>query len=123
MASFEAEGTLYKKENTQQITDTFKKREFVIEIVDGTYTQLVKFQLVQDNCNKLDGMKKDEPVKVTFNLRGREWTDPKGEVKYFNSLDAWKVERIGAQQSQPEPQQETQITNAPVNDSGDDLPF
>jgi single-strand DNA-binding protein len=92
MAAFEAEGKLYKKMDIQQVTDTFKKREFVVEMVDGAYTQLVKFQMVQNNCEKLDGFNEGDEVKVTFNLRGREWTSPQGEVKYFSTLDAWKID-------------------------------
>ena len=99
MAAFEAEGKLYKKMDTQQVTDTFKKREFVVEMVDGAYTQLVKFQMVQNNCEKLDGFNEGDDVKVTFNLRGREWTSPDGVVKYFNTLDAWRIEETSTSSS------------------------
>ena len=50
--SFEVEGKLYKKFDTNQVTDTFRKREFILELEDGAYTQLIKFQLTQSNCEK-----------------------------------------------------------------------
>ena len=129
MAAFEAEGKLYKKMDIQQVTDTFKKREFVVEMVDGAYTQLVKFQMVQNNCEKLDGFNEGDDVKVTFNLRGREWTSPQGEVKYFSTLDAWKIDSQTAA-----PVQQAIPNNAPASipspadappaaQSNDDLPF
>ncbi len=129
MAAYEAEGKLYKKMDTQQITDTFKKREFVVEMVDGAYTQLVKFQMVQNNCEKLDGFNEGDDVKVTFNLRGREWTSPQGEVKYFSTLDAWKIDSQSvapAQQAAPvsAPTNIPSPTDAPpAAQSNDDLPF
>jgi hypothetical protein len=129
MAAFEAEGKLYKKMDTQQVTDTFKKREFVVEMVDGAYTQLVKFQLVQNNCEKLEGFNEGDDLKVTFNLRGREWTSPQNEVKYFSTLDAWKIDpqsAAPAQQAAPvsAPSSMPSPTDAPpAAQSNDDLPF
>ena len=129
MAAFEAEGKLYKKMDIQQVTDTFKKREFVVEMVDGAYTQLVKFQMVQNNCEKLDGFNEGDEVKVTFNLRGREWTSPRGEVKYFSTLDAWKIDSqtgTSVQQAAPAsaPTNIPSPTDAPpAAQSNDDLPF
>ena len=58
-------------------------------MVDGAYTQLIKFQMVQNNCEKLDGFNEGDDVKVTFNLRGREYTKD-GKTSYFTNLDAWK---------------------------------
>ncbi len=125
---YEAVGALYRKENTVQVSDSFKKREFVIEMVDGAYTQLVKFQLVQNNCDKLDGLQKMEQIKVTFNLRGREWTDPKtNEPKYFTSLDAWKVEKVGNETAvgnvQVAPMPQPQAASIPDPVGSDNLPF
>ena len=124
--AFEVTGKLYKKMDTKQITDSFRKREYVIELVDGNYTQLIIFQLTQDNCDKLDNLNEGEEVKTTYNLRGREWINPQGEVKYFNSLDAWKLERVGEAVQAPAPivQQAAPIVQetAPVQDDGD-LPF
>lgn len=90
---YEATGTIVSIGATKQVSDKFRKREFVVEIPDGKYPQLVAFQLAQDKCDLLDGARSGSAITVHFNLKGREWTDPKsGEVKTFNTLDAWKVE-------------------------------
>lgn len=90
--SFEVTGTLYKKMDTVQVKDTFRKREFVLEIENGAYTDLIKFQLIQDRCESLDGLSEGAELKVYFDLKGREWTGRDGKVSYFTNLQAWKVE-------------------------------
>ncbi len=100
--AFEIEGKLYKKFDIQQVTDSFRKREFVIEIQDGAYPQLIKFQMTQSNCEKLDGYEEQNQVKVTFSLKGREYTK-EGRTSYFTNLDAWRIEKIGADTPQSAP--------------------
>ncbi len=100
--AFDIEGKLYKKFDTQQITESFRKREFVIEIQDGAYPQLIKFQMTQNNCEKLDNFTEDNQIKVTFSLKGREYTKD-GRTSYFTNLDAWRVEKIGAEASPAAP--------------------
>lgn len=90
--SFEVEGKLHKKFDTENKTGTFQAREFVLEVEDGNYPQLVKFQLVQDRCSLIDPFQEGERMKVHFDLRGREWNG-----KYFTNLNAWRVEKAGAQ--------------------------
>lgn len=90
--AIEATGKMYKIFETKQITERFTKREFVMEVEDGKYPQHVLFQMTGDRCGNLDSFNEGDEVKVEFNLRGREWTSPKGEVKYFNSLDVWKLQ-------------------------------
>ena len=85
-------GTLKLKNQEQQVSEKFKKREFVVTDNSSQYPQHVSFQLTQDKCSLLDPCKVGDEVKVYFNLRGREWTNPQGEVKFFNSLEAWKIE-------------------------------
>ena len=92
--AFDVEGRLYKKFDTTQVTDSFKKREFVVEMEDVAYTQLIKFQLTQANCEKLDPFNENDQLKVTFSLRGREYTK-EGRTSYFTNLDAWRVEKAG----------------------------
>jgi single-strand DNA-binding protein len=129
--AFEAEGKLIKIFPTEQNTASFAAREFVIEIPDGKYPQLIKFQTVQDNCNVLDNYHEGEKIKVSFDLRGREW-----QGKYFTSLTAWRIDRAGADtgiteadNSFPEdPFPSMEPPRAPsVNTNGgggfDDLPF
>ena len=100
--AFDIEGKLYKKFDTQQVTDSFRKREFVVEIQDGAYPQLIKFQMTQNNCEKLDGFSEDNQVKVTFSLKGREYTK-EGRTSYFTNLDAWRIEKVGAETSAAAP--------------------
>ena len=85
--AIETTGKIYKIFETKQITERFTKREFVVEIDDGKYPQHILFQMTGDRCDNLNSFSEGEEVKIQFNLRGREWTSPKGEVKYFNSLD------------------------------------
>ena len=89
-------GRIHALFDTQQVTERFRKREFVVELADNPrYPQYVLFQLTGDRCESLDGYEVGEEVKVEFSLRGREWTSPKGEVRYFNSLETWSVDRVG----------------------------
>lgn len=96
----EATGKLHTIYDTKQVSERFSKREFVLELADNPkYPQTVIFQLTGDRCAQLDGMRTGDMVRVEFSLRGREWRSPAGEVKYFNSLDVWKVEPASARRS------------------------
>jgi single-stranded DNA-binding protein len=89
----EATGKLHTIFETKQVSERFSKREFVVELTDNPkYPQVVLFQLTGDRCAQLDGLRVGDAVRIEFSLRGREWRSPQGEVKYFNSLDVWKVE-------------------------------
>ena len=91
--TFELTGTIAHVGNVQQVKETFRKREFAITFQDGNYPQAALFQLVQDKVNLVDGLNIGDPVRVLFNVRGREYTKD-GRTSYFNSLDAWRVERL-----------------------------
>ena len=85
-------GTIKEIFKTIQVSENFKKREFVITDNTNTkYPQYVSFQLTQDKCAILDGFKIGDTVTVNYNLRGRAWTSTQGEIKYFNTLEAWKI--------------------------------
>jgi hypothetical protein len=87
-------GKLHAVFETKQITERFQKREFVVELGDNPrYPQYVLFQLTGDRCGSLDGFDVGDEVRVEFSLRGREWKSPQGDVKFFNSLDVWTLER------------------------------
>lgn len=89
---------------TVNVTEKFSKREFVIELKDGMYPQSIQFQMAQDKCSLLDTVGVGQEVEVSFNLRGREWTDPKtNQVKVFNTLDAFRVEAVSSSAPQPVP--------------------
>lgn len=117
---FTLKGKLIVKGDEQQITEKFKKREFVIQDDAEQYPQVISFQLVQDKCSLLDAYNEGDEISVNFNVRGREWTSPKdGQTKYFNSLEAWKISGGDAAPVNIP-------TAAPANsgvDSEDDLPF
>lgn len=85
-------GKLVEIFETVKIKDSFQKREFVLEYATNPkYPELVKFELVQDKCGLLDKFSVGQEVAVDFDLRGRKWTDQKGVVKYFNTLQAWRL--------------------------------
>lgn len=98
MLSFK--GTIKLVFDTVQVSDRFKKREFVITETGSPYPQEVIFQLSQEKVDLVNEFKVGEEVEVSFNLRGRAWTNPKdGVTRYFNSLEAWRIARVG--QAQP----------------------
>lgn len=122
---FSISGKLVVKNDTQQIKDTFKKREFVISDEGSQYPQEIAFQLVQDKCDLIEPFQIGQEIKVNFNIRGRRWENPNTkEVKFFNSLDAWRIE--GATQEAPGADLPPLPSSEPANigaDESDDLPF
>lgn len=120
LMALEARGKLFKIFETKQITERFSKREFVLEVEDGKYPQTILFQLTGDRCANLDEYREGDEVRVEFNLRGREWTSPKGEVKYFNSLDVWRMDRASASAGYGD---EPPPPNEPPMDMDADIPF
>ena len=92
---FKFQGKIKVINETQVISEKFKKREFVVTDTSSMYPQDVMFQSVQDKCDMLNGYSVEDQVEVSFNLRGREWTSPDGVVKDFNTLDAWRIEKMG----------------------------
>lgn len=90
----EVTGILKMKFDTQKVSDRFSKREFVLTTeATSPYPQHVSFQLTQDKCNLLDQYNIGDEMKIQFNLRGREWNGPQG-IKYFNTLEAWRIEKM-----------------------------
>lgn len=117
----ETTGRIHALFDTQQVTERFRKREFVVELGDNPrYPQYVQFQLTGDRCENLDGFQVGEEVRVEFSLRGREWQSPKGETRYFNSLDVWTLERLGAAAGQSDAALGFEDPPPP---SDDDVPF
>ena len=99
----EITGKLVEIFDTVQINDSFKKREFVVEYSENSqYPEFVKFELFQDKAELIDGYKVGDEVEVAFNLKGRKWNDPKGGVKYFNTLQAWRLNKKSADQVKPD---------------------
>ena len=114
-------GVLRFKRDEQVVSDRFKKREFVLTDNSSQYPQHVTFQATQDKCKLLDDISEGDTITVHFNLRGREWKSPTGEIKFFNTLEAWKIDKSGDHSgyNQAAPDFEPSIQSAPK----DDLPF
>ncbi|MEN2399584.1 DUF3127 domain-containing protein [Flavobacterium sp. MC2016-06] len=110
----------------QQVSASFKKRELVVT-TDEQYPQHILIEFTQDKCDLLSSYKQGEPVKVSINLRGREWVNPQGETRYFNSIQGWRIERVGNEapsQAPPMPAAEAFAPATNLNeDEPDDLPF
>lgn len=119
------DGKLIEKYDTQDVSSSFKKREFVVEFAENPqYPEYIKFELIQSNCQQLDAFKPGDELSVSFNLKGRKWTDAKGEVKYFNSLQAWRLEKkAGSSADTPPPPQSSDEWMKEDFSSDDDLPF
>lgn len=88
---FELTGNLIKIFDTQEFSKGFKKREFVIEIPHPSYPQEILLNVTQDNCEMLDEFQLNDTITIDFNIRGRSWEAPDGAVKYFTSLEAWRI--------------------------------
>lgn len=126
--AYELTGKIKLINPEKQVSDTFKVREFVVTIdADGNYPQHIQLQATNDKCDVLNSFTTGSDVKIAFNLRGREWTNPQGEVKYFNTLDAWRIEAATAQSAPGAVPNEIPANQMPVTppqqDGGDDLPF
>lgn len=121
------EGHIVKVFDTQVVgTNNFKKRDLVIK-TDEQYPQTIIVQFIQDKCDTLDNFQIGNHVKISINIRGREWVNPEGETKYFNTVQGWRIEY--ASNNSQQPQQQAQKTPPPQQedliDDGepDDLPF
>lgn len=124
--SFEISGKLIEKYDAAQVTDRFRKREFVLETSENAgsseYVETIKFQLTQDRCDLLDAINIGEPVKVSFNIRGRRW-EKNGQVSYFNNLEAWKMDKVASHGQLPYTPPPPTEADIPLDEPTDDLPF
>jgi hypothetical protein len=87
-------GSLKVKKDTIQVSEAFSKREFVLTVVDGAFSNDILIQLVKDKVTLINDINIGDMLEVEVNLKGKEWTSPSGEVKYFNSIECWKVSKI-----------------------------
>ena len=113
----------------QQVSATFRKRELVVT-TEEQYPQTIMIEFTQDKSDLLNSYKVGEQVKVSINLGGREWVNPQGETKYFNSIRGWRIERIQAEvpaQAQAAPTMPAAPAFEPAanfnEEEHDDLPF
>ena len=123
---YEIKGVLKVVNETAVISEKFKKREFVLTDDSSQYPQDIALQLTQDNCDKLNSVKVGDRLLVKFNLRGRAWNDPKtGNDRYFNSLDAWFIQKESANTSSGVKGniESNFMEDAIATSTPDDLPF
>ena len=113
-------GKVIVKNDTIKVSEKFSKRTFVVEEA-GDYPQFIEVELQQDKCSLIDSIQVGQVVEAHYNLRGRSWTNPQGEVKYFNTIVVWKID--AALQSTSE-KLSAVVNRATIADEvGDDLPF
>ena len=111
-------GKLVEKFETVQITETFKKREFIIqENKNPEYPEYIKVELIQDKVSLLDSLNIGDEINVLINIKGRKWEDKEGNIKYFNSIQGWKIESENENTTQ---ENQTEKIN---KESEEDLPF
>lgn len=125
----EITGKVHEIGAVQQVTETFKKRDLVIQYAENPqFVEYIKFEATQDRVNLFDNLNSGDEVTVSFNLRGRPWTNKEGITTYFNSLVAWRVNKVANTPQHVEGQGAMPHTPAPVDISSspaddDDLPF
>jgi len=123
----EVQGKIKKIDETKTYgSNGFRKREVVVT-TEEQYPQHILVEFIQDKCDLLNNFQEGQPVKIGINLRGREWVNPQGETKYFNSIQGWRIENLQAGNSQnnapiPPADQFEPATNLNEEDH-DDLPF
>ena len=104
----------------------FRKREVVIT-TEEQYPQQILIEFIQDKCELLNNYQVGQNVKIGINLRGREWTNPDGETKYFNSIQGWRIDALENDSSTEIPPMPTPTSFEPAegdaNEVDDDLPF
>lgn len=121
----ELKGKVHEIGALQQVSETFKKRDLIIEYAENpTYPEYIRFEALQDKTALFDSLKPGDDVEVSFNLRGRPWTDKAGKTSYFNSLVVWRINALTNAASSPAAPQyapPADLSSAPGED--DDLPF
>ena len=105
----------------------FRKREVVVT-TDEQYPQHISIEFLQDKTDLLDSYNVGQDVKININLRGREWVNPQGETKYFNSIQGWRIDVLDSSQAPSEtppmpPPTSFEPTDESPNEVEDDLPF
>lgn len=119
--SFELTGTVKHLLDLQEFASGFTKREFVIEVPDGNYPQMVKFETVKDRTKLLDDLSIGDEVQVTFDIRGNEYKE-----RFYVNLNAWKIAKTGGGGGGGDDQEggsslEDSFDNEP--DESDEIPF
>ncbi|RZL17042.1 MAG: DUF3127 domain-containing protein [Pedobacter sp.] len=121
----EIKGKVHEIGALQQVSETFKKRDLIIEYAENpTYPEFIRFEALQDKTALFDSLKQGDDIEVSFNLRGRPWTDKTGKTSYFNSLVVWRINALtnsAAAAATPQYAPPADLSSAPGEE--DDLPF
>jgi hypothetical protein len=125
--AFEITGKIIDILPVNQVSDKFRKREFVVEKKESggaaVFVDYIKFQLIQDKCDLINESFLNEEVKIWFNLKGNKW-ERDGKINYFTNLDAWKIEKISSSGGDQIVSPHTPLEDIPPdNDELSDLPF
>lgn len=121
--SYTTKGRVYNIGYVQQVSDSFKKRDIVLEYADNpNFPELVSFQSTQDKVSLFDNLSVGDEVEISWNLRGREWVNKEGVKVFFNTLQAWRVQKL-AEGSVATPTPANNIAEQAANEPEDDLPF
>lgn len=119
----ELTGIIKKITEPQTFASGFQKRELVL-LTDEQYPQPINIEFLQDKSDLIDSYKEGEKVKISINIRGREWVSPQGETKYFNSIVGWRIEKLEDNHTAKPYNETPRTTTKEVFDEQDqDLPF
>jgi hypothetical protein len=119
----EITGVIKVLKDTQEVSDKFKKRELVVT-TEETYPQDILIEFSQDKCALLDKYTEGQRVEVGINIRGREWKSPAGEVKYFNTIQGWRLQVTDGQSATTSTSSSSAATSTELTPEEDDLlPF
>ena len=124
----EVKGFLKVINKTVVLSEKFKKREVVVSVSDGKYSQDLLIQFSQDNVDLVDEFAVGQEVVIGINLRGKAWTNPKGEEKYFNTIEGWRITGVvdSSKGNVPVAKPSGIVKNFQedmINDMTEDLPF
>ncbi|WP_185870548.1 DUF3127 domain-containing protein [Blattabacterium cuenoti] len=115
-------GRVKKLFDTQKFGSGFRKREMVLT-TEEPYPQNILIEFIQDKVDLLGSIRLEDKIKVFINIRGREWTNPEGVIKYFNSIQGWKIEEIHQHSLGSTKKTSSPISPSLSSDDFDDLPF
>jgi hypothetical protein len=121
----EVSGKIKKIDETKTFgSNGFRKREMVVT-TDEQYPQMIMVEFIQDKCDLLNSFNVGDDVKISINIRGREWINPEGEAKYFNSIQGWRIEKAqgGAEPVPPAEAGGFEPATNVSKEETDDLPF
>jgi len=123
----EIRGKVHEIGEVQQVTDTFRKRNLIVLYAENPqYPEYIRFEATQDRTSLFDTLAVGDDVEVSFNLRGRPWTNKEGVTTYFNSLVAWRVTKLANTPQQAQAPGQMDMPPVDISSSGaddDDLPF